>query len=300
MEPTEEGFQKFLKTYTKAKSSRHHYIPRFYLSGFTNEKNNYFIYDKLRGSVRESSTKGSFYEEDRNTIENYKGEKSSFLEDAFYGYIDNLCAKPIKNLKENPANDEIFTLENVGGINAFVINLFIRNPKMDNIFDDFLDKSFVKLVDETGNEVDNDLLLKLYSEDKGMRKIHRAGLFKDAATRLNVKGKIRTGLVGTEEDMFLCSDFPIIYQSFPDTLEGIIQNEYFIPISTRRVYYTAPNSSLEWSHVKVAYLNALIIENATRYVCSPNKELLERSLRYYDKVKDGGYIELVTKELFSK
>lgn len=43
-----------------AKSKRHHYIPQFFLRGFTNEAGEYFIYDKIKDEIRKSKPINTF------------------------------------------------------------------------------------------------------------------------------------------------------------------------------------------------------------------------------------------------
>ncbi|MCK5214372.1 MAG: DUF4238 domain-containing protein [Candidatus Omnitrophica bacterium] len=62
---------------------RHHYIPVFYLKGFTNKEGILYVYDKDRDPVFESSPEGIAYENhyfsfrtpegqrDSETVENY-------------------------------------------------------------------------------------------------------------------------------------------------------------------------------------------------------------------------------------
>ena len=76
----------FLKNY----SVRHHYIPKFLSSGFTNADGLLFIYDKNKDRILSTPKppKSIFFEHERNTLEVTSESKSSFIEDFLYSDID--------------------------------------------------------------------------------------------------------------------------------------------------------------------------------------------------------------------
>lgn len=49
-------------------SKKHHYIPRFYLNGFTNENAGYFIFDKEKEEIRYTNPINSFFKNNRNSV----------------------------------------------------------------------------------------------------------------------------------------------------------------------------------------------------------------------------------------
>lgn len=291
----DELYTRFLKTNPHAyKSRKHHYIPVFYLNGFADSRGKFYLYDKQKDTIRESSPRSSFYEWDRNTLVNPNGEKSSFIEDFAYKAIDDMCAGSISNFRNLPNTDELYNYENVAGITWFILNLYIRNPKYDKVFDDFLQRSKITLLDRKGNICTDIELIKLYNEDKQMRKVHKLALASEAVKEFDSNrngGSKLVKLVTFSYDAFICCDFPIIYFATPATLQSIVQQEYFLPISSKRIYYTASNCSLDWDIKKVLLTNALLIEQATKYVCSPNKSHLEDCVKYYRFLKERGLLE---------
>lgn len=58
------------------KSWRHHYLPQFYLKGFTNENGTFKIYDVTQGKFlkdgKEFSPASYFFEKNANTIQSDK------------------------------------------------------------------------------------------------------------------------------------------------------------------------------------------------------------------------------------
>ena len=67
-------------------SSRHHFIPQFYLRHFTNEKGKFYIYlvkeDKFKGGNQLFSPKQQFYENYANTL-TYENVQTDFIEKEF-------------------------------------------------------------------------------------------------------------------------------------------------------------------------------------------------------------------------
>ena len=68
-------------------SKRHHYIPQFYLKGFTNELGEYYLFDKERNEIRKSKPINSFFENKRNTAF-VKDEEFVVLEDMYAYYVE--------------------------------------------------------------------------------------------------------------------------------------------------------------------------------------------------------------------
>jgi len=72
-------------------SWRHHYIPQFYLKGFTDENNRIEIYDLSTDRIKSKgpfSTKSHFFEEGRNSWIT-EDEVTDFLEERLYKNLDD-------------------------------------------------------------------------------------------------------------------------------------------------------------------------------------------------------------------
>jgi intein-encoded DNA endonuclease-like protein len=49
-------------------SRKHHYLPRYYLKGFTDAEDGFFVYDKQKDKMFRSGSIAAFYENDLNTV----------------------------------------------------------------------------------------------------------------------------------------------------------------------------------------------------------------------------------------
>ncbi|MFQ2273318.1 DUF4238 domain-containing protein [Aeromonas hydrophila] len=81
-------------------SKKHHFIPQFYIKGFSDDNNDVFIYDKEYNKIATSPKKPAqiFYEEHLHTIKKF-GQTSSMIEDA-YSELEGMLSKIVVRLKE--------------------------------------------------------------------------------------------------------------------------------------------------------------------------------------------------------
>jgi hypothetical protein len=104
-------------------STKHHYLPQYYIDGFLAADGLLDIYDKQRGIIKKDR-KGSgrvLFERDRNSADFDLSKPISLFEDA-YGVIDNLLPAAIQLLRTDSVNisNEIFT-ELMANINVFIL-----------------------------------------------------------------------------------------------------------------------------------------------------------------------------------
>lgn len=81
-----------------AQSSRHHYIPRFLIKNFADEKNLLWVYNKKEKRIlkTQQSPKAIFFEWDRNLFD-INGTPGDNIE-KMYGEVDNLLARALENI----------------------------------------------------------------------------------------------------------------------------------------------------------------------------------------------------------
>ena len=118
-------------------SSRHHYIPIFFLKGFTNDRGEFFVFDKQRDMLlnKPFRPKSYFYEQNRNTL-NIEGEETDFIE-KIYSKIDTLCASTFNKL-QNPIREKL-NYSDLWKIITFINVLNWRTPHIDKHFKTYLE-----------------------------------------------------------------------------------------------------------------------------------------------------------------
>ena len=118
-------------------SQKHHYLPRFYLKGFTNEEGFFYKYDHNYGRIdkRQIHPNNIFYD-DRNLVD-VNGAISDIPEQ-MYSQVDNRHADlfaRINNQQTSPLflgwEDKLLLLE-------FIITTFWRLPSSDTLYQDEL------------------------------------------------------------------------------------------------------------------------------------------------------------------
>ncbi len=81
-------------------SKKHHYLPRHYLRGFTNDDGSFYAYDKINDKVFLTNPDNTFFENDLNTVTTPKGDRSVFVEDQ-YTNIENVCWPSLDKIRES-------------------------------------------------------------------------------------------------------------------------------------------------------------------------------------------------------
>jgi len=118
-------------------STKHHYVPVFYLKGFTDAEGYFYVYDKLTKNTWKSKPENAFFENHRNTgsLQYQKGDyvfTSDGLEKAFAD-VDNAAAKVIQLIKKSRAEDDILSTEILLQVKYFINSLFWRSPANDEL-----------------------------------------------------------------------------------------------------------------------------------------------------------------------
>src|SRR5689334_7113829 len=93
-------------------SERHHYLPQFYMKGFTNDVGKLWVYDKATNSVcnEPKAPRQIFYEWKGNTID-LGNEQFDFIEKSF-SETDSQVAKYFLEIR----NSEIDSIEDLAHV----------------------------------------------------------------------------------------------------------------------------------------------------------------------------------------
>lgn len=260
-------------------SSRHHYLPQFYIKGFVNDNGDTFVYDKQEDRIwkRKIKPKGIFYDWDRNTISNDL-EESSIIEDKWFKWLDNTCSPIIEKFRFSENSEDLHNNDNISGLQFFLINLLWRIPKFDYAFEYLFEKA--EKLDSNGNQIN----FSNQNSLNGFKKVERALLpnkiIKDIAKQ-NLTGGFYSKLFDKNQDIILLGDYPMVYRNEPNSFDKIISKEVLFPISSKRLYSISTSSGLDFSFERITTLNTIIIDQSIRYVCSPDKDFLKKSVEYY-------------------
>ncbi len=278
-------------------SSRHHYIPQFYIKGFTDQSGVTYVYDKKSDKIweRQISSKGLFYEWDRNTVFK-ENDSSSIIEDYWYKTLDNQYSDVIACFRELENTESLLNTDNISKLQYFMIHLFWRLPMLDYAFDKLFEEAIK--TDSDGNIVSFN---QDYEKD-GFKKLERLKLpnkIIKMVTNKNISGGINSKLFENSNSVYLLGDYPMLYRVEPSSFDDIINKEVFLPISANRLYSISNHSGLSFDFSKITTLNTLIINQSVRYVCSPDKVFLKTSVNYYKKQKQFFPLDYLREKIFN-
>ena len=263
-------------------SVKHHYIPRFYLAGFTDENNTFFIYDKKTEKIWKSTPENSFFENHRNTgeMQNQKTKeifKSDEPEKAL-SMLDGRVAPVIAALNKSNPEENALTPERLYLLRRFIFSIFWRSPVNDKVRNEIIAKATFKelgfgFFDREGNRVEEveeiskkiDLFQKMYPILLSISPFIERNLKQnDSDWRIYYR----------TEKSHLITDNPIIYDGYKNF--NSLHEELLLPLSSKillvstkkyKPHILSPLFSLN--------VDLLLLHNAGRFVASANKGYLE-------------------------
>lgn len=280
--------------YLNKPSSRHHYIPRFLINGFTNSDGLLYIYDKKKDEIlkKPRPPKSIFFENNRNTLELNKTTKSSIIEDLLYAKIDQKTSPITKYYQTEELSKINFQIEDNAIFLFFLITLFWRIPNTDytasNLMDNF------KII---ANGIDPELLKR----DPVFRKISRATLFKhhiDEIKRLATKGKKWVNIHQSGIPIYVIGDYPILFRNQTDKFSEINNTDILTAVSSNRIYSSTNNKLTNFSTRHSMLYNACIINQSMKYIACGALDSLEESISLYKKVKDDKLLNILPEKVF--
>lgn len=286
-------------------SSRHHYLPQYYIKGFCGSDGKLAVYDKKSDKIHtiRKSPKSVFFELDRHTVET-NGLKLSMLEDQLFKDTDNRLSPYIIKLRDEPHTENLLTNEIQINMFVFLLDLFWRNPSADYAANTLFQQSNLTWVDEaTGISHQDDVREKEFKEDPFNIKFERFKI--QAASMLHIAnrsvgGETYSKLWEFKNSPFILGDFPMIFSKTPRTHIELETLDHFLPISSNRLYACNQLNGLNFSHKDSLIINALQIDQAVSHVVSSSSKVLEESIAFFKSAKKDGSLVLFKKYLFMK
>ncbi len=123
-------------------SSRHHYIPQFYLKGFY-ENDSFTVYDKSIDKFKKNFqiSKMVMFERDRNII-SINGIKTDVIE-TIYAKLETSFSDMFKLIQKHEYPYELLTTEGIRLLKQYISFQFWRTPFVDPFVDDFISHSLL-------------------------------------------------------------------------------------------------------------------------------------------------------------
>ncbi|MFC7772427.1 DUF4238 domain-containing protein [Flavobacterium sp. GCM10027622] len=268
-------------------SWRHHYLPVFYLKGFTKESRLIRVYDVEKKQFvqkgKEFSTESYFFEKNGNTIF-YGDKQSDFIEKA-YSDLENNISKILTRINENDSSNNFGINEyDVQSLNMFanlmfwrlphrkdLLEIILKNTDLDYVGLKILDKDGVRKIESENEIKNNPEFLKAYKL-----------FFSFADTMRSAKNKMPYNLLSRPEQLpFLCSDNPVIFEKeFPN----INEDGYVFPLSGTRVFMKTSKQK-DFPPYLWLLFDIISYKQAKKYVSCTSLEYIEMLEETFVKYK---------------
>lgn len=218
-----------------SQSQKHHFLPVFYLKGFTNENEQFKIFNiktknfKQKGKLFYPAS--HFYILKDNTITTDFGE-SDFME-KLYEKVDSSFAKILQAINTNSYENRFGVSEkDMPYINNFVSQIYWRSPYCKQILKDYIERHTHKQLGFKINNQDGIYNEKLSTDLKNIPEFYKAyklyNSLLDPIRGLNCD--IQYHIFGRPKELpSICSDFPIIFKTTNNI--KVYEDDYIFPLS---------------------------------------------------------------------
>lgn len=276
-----------------SQSSRHHYIPQFFLKGFKNEEGLLYVYDKKKNKILSDPrpAKSIFFEKNRNTVQITENRETSIIED-IYSNIDFESSKVISYYRDEDLDKIKFSTEDTAKIKFFLITLFWRIPYTDFTAKDLISRA------ELHSEI---LEPERIKSDQTFLKFQRAMFFKKVVDEMKdnaLKGKVYINIHESSTNIYLIGDNPVLYRKTPGTFNELGELDFLIAIGPRRVYSSTSNSLENFKFENSIRYNTSVIHQSVNYVASNDLEVLRKAIMLYNELKEKNALYRINERTF--
>jgi len=281
------------------KSVAHHYLPQFYLKGFTGADSLFLIYLIRRGSFKMNGKRFSpashFFVPNDNTVI-FDGVEDNFIEDS-YSRMESKTAKLFDKIR---AVDEDYDLAqtDIPMLQYFAAELFWRLPAQQPVLEKMAERRSLKQLGislknkDTGETVDHPEMEQRILQHPNYTKLLRSMMPLMTYPRLfDCKSPV-TIFTFPKGLPAICSDNPLILRH-PEKLD-LYQDDFILPLTENkiliRIKKLKPNF---WSTVKFD-IDMLVLLQANEYVCCTDdrypamlKDLFQKKYQSINRLRTG-------------
>jgi hypothetical protein len=294
----------------KRSSTKHHYLPRHYLDGFTNNENSFFVYDKQADNIFPSNPDAAFFENNLNTVTLPTGDTSDFMEE-LYTHMENRSWGALDRIRKSTHKTPIELMDKMH-LFLFLSFLYWRLPSnmeyveklSEDAFTDNNEFDYFRLVKKNGERVPKEVT-EIIKNSEAFRKSFKLIIpfvpfykDKDWASRMD---NWRFLYTGDAKSWYIVGDNPIIprtenSQDFVNCLK-----EFVFPVSGKILLINAikaPINKVLPPEFAVDF-NAAIIQKSQRFVACQNKSFLEALIKYYKFHVQAGKTDAIIPEMYA-
>lgn len=258
-------------------SWRHHYLPVFYLKGFTKDSGLIKIFNvqekRFLKNGKEFSPESFFFEKDANTV--VFGDKRNDYIETSYADFDNEMAILIEKIsKSDYTTDYDVTEDDMPRINHFVSLMYWRSPHRTNELKKIINKNDLaslglKIINKNGErQKATEEEFKNNSEFVKSYKFYNSLM--DSVRGYNCRTPYSI-LESHKNFPFLCSDSPVIFES---ANPKVYEDDYLFPLSGNRLFIKANRTSDFPPYLRML-VDAVVYKQAQKYVSCTDESYIE-------------------------
>ena len=261
-------------------SERHHYLPVFFISGFTGEDGKISIFNKSKGKIDKlrKSPKQIFFEWNRNSF-NINGHETDFLE-KIYQFGETKFAETYHKLIDKFEPIEV-TIYDILHLTLFISEIHWRIPVRDKVYNTYINSydyknAPIKLIDKETGEYKSIEELEPLTQQPAFKESMRHVLAIEDYIKNSKSIKIENWLIyykprEAPQLRILC-DNPIIQR---EETENILESELIFPLSNGKiVYHTKGKRVKQIPAVNNLNIDILLFIQAEQYVCCSDMSYL--------------------------
>jgi hypothetical protein len=258
-------------------SHRHHFLPEFYLKGFTNAQGMFAVYNVQKRSIKKGwhAPKSHFYVPDHNSMK-VNGILMDIPEQAF-SIMDHRMSVIFQKL-QGCAGVPKMTVDEMVGLWYFLSNLFWRNPGNDVRFEKTLDIAEARsqlfiLNTQTQREVVGLPNLSLSDEDviRFMRPLAGSQSVQKSKGQNFRHWKILYWPTG----QFICGDRPFVAQDDNNPLES----SFVVPLTKHHLLIKCSVNQASIPAQVIYCIQLALIQQANEFCASPDKALFDARIK---------------------
>jgi hypothetical protein len=271
-------------------SWRHHYLPVFYLKGFTNKSDKFLIFDVDKGHFikngQEFSPSSYFFKKDANTwIKD--GEKDDFLERKFFTPFDNRISKLLDQIHSSNADNRFSVSEkDMPLLQNFVNLMYWRLPHRDKEIEKLIDseglKAFALSIQTKEGQQNNETkkIEKRIKQDPEFKKgLHFIMSMVDTVKMIECSTPL-TIQPFVDGLPHVCSDNPVLFEN--EISPKVYKDDFVFPMSGN-MFFIRANRTEGFSPVFKLMVDTLVFKQAVRYVSFTDERYFHSLNEFYNK-----------------
>jgi hypothetical protein len=292
------------------RSRKHHYLPRYYLKGFTNTNGGFFIYDKQVDKIYPSGPGATFFEKDLNTMVLPKSGPSDLLE-KLYADTESTSWSALDRIRNSKPNMPIELLDKMH-LSLFLLILHWRLPgnveHIEKLSEEIIPDGegifdYMILKKRSGGRASEEITSKLRNNPE-FKKITKliapfAPFYKDKDWAQKIIEDWRFLYTEDGQSWHIVGDRPIISDGKNDHDPLACLFEFVFPVSGKILLVN--HGKIEKNNLPrefIIHYNIAVIERADRFVACQNEDFLRRLLKLYKVYVDFGKTDEIVKKMF--